>query len=109
MRAARSGFEPEKLRLRDRRQAGALLGERLDARARTRIATEVKIEVGEIEHRLLHRRSPSRAAAHVDGRLEMRERLREVPLAVRERGQFSRMVATDPASPAASAACSADS
>src|SRR6185436_5696689 len=49
-----------------RRQRRALIGERVDGPARTRVATEVEIEVGEAQERALPREEAARAATHVE-------------------------------------------
>ena len=77
------GLQAQELRLCHRCERRPLLGERLDARSRPRIAAEVEIEVGEVQERLLGRRSAAGAPAHVDRRLEMRDRLREIALTLR--------------------------
>ena len=67
---------------------GGLALQPLDRRARSLCATEVKIQVREVERCLLDGRDASSALAEIDRGLEVLEREREVSFRARDPGQI---------------------
>ncbi len=81
------GLEAEELRPRGGRELVAPFGQEVDRAASPRPSPEVEVEVGEVEQGLGDGGPAARAPAHVDRGLEVHERLREVALALGERGE----------------------